>query len=362
MVADAPADLLPRPRTPELILADATRIGVIGAGRWGPHLIRSFQKSGRSRVVAVAEADEGHRASLARRHPEIEFGDDGLRLLRRNDLDAVVIATPTESHHRLAAAALDRGLHVFVEKPLARRVSEAEDLRNRASTAGKVLFVGHVFLFNPAVRAARALIRSDELGRIHYLRSVRINLGPVRTDVSALWDLASHDISIFQFWLGTSPLRATGKGAAYLNPGLEDVVFATLEYPGGVLANLHVTWLAPHKVREITVVGDRKMLVFDDRDSTRPLTVYDKRIASTVELSLDGTLAGFRSSIREGDVTAPAVPADEPLAAECDHFLDCVRDGSLPVSGAAEGLEVVRILDGIERSMRNGSREIELSP
>jgi predicted dehydrogenase len=362
MVADAAADLLSRPRTEELILADATRIGVIGAGRWGPHLIRSFQKGGRSRVVAVAEADEGHRARVARLHPEVEFGDDGLRLLTRHDLDAVVIATPTESHHRLAAAALDRGLHVFVEKPLARRVSEAEDLRDRAGAAGRVLFVGHVFLFNPAVRTARALIRSDELGRIHYLRSVRINLGPVRTDVSALWDLASHDISIFQFWLGASPLRATGKGAAYLNPGLEDVIFATLEYPGGVLANLHVTWLAPHKVREITVVGDRKMLVFDDRDTTRPLTLYDKRIAGPADLPLDETLAGFRSSIREGAVTAPAVAPDEPLAAECDHFLDCVRDGSLPVSGAAEGLEVVRILDGIERSMRSGSREIELAP
>jgi predicted dehydrogenase len=213
-----------------------------------------------------------------------------------------------------------------------------------------------------AVRAARSIIQSGELGRIHYVRSVRTNLGPVRTDVSALWDLAAHDVSIFQFWLHADPRRVTGKGAAYLNPGLEDVVFATLEYPGGLIANLHVTWLAPHKVREITVVGDRKMLVFDDRAPERPLTLYDKSIAGAAEPPPDGTLAGFRSSIREGEVTTPAVASAEPLAAECDQFLDCVRDGAVPASGAADGLRVVRILDAIERSMRRGSREVELAP
>jgi predicted dehydrogenase len=335
---------------------------VIGAGHWGPHLIRTFQNSGRSRVLAVAERDPCHRARIAASHPEIDVGDDGLRLLRRGDLDAVVIATPTESHHRFAAAALDRGLHVFVEKPLAGGVEEAEDLRDRAQASGKVLFVGHVFLFHPAVRAARSIIQSGELGRIHYVRSVRTNLGPVRTDVSALWDLAAHDVSIFQFWLGLSPRRVTGKGGAYLNPGLEDVVFATLEYPEGLLANLHVTWLAPHKVREITVVGDRKMLVFDDRSPDRPLAVYDKSVAGAAEPPPDGTLAAFRSSIREGDVSAPRVSPEEPLATECAHFLDCVRDGAAPASGADEGLRVVHILDGIERSMRSGSREVELAP
>jgi len=183
----------------------------------------------------------------------------------------------------------------------------------------------------------------------------------VRTDVSALWDLAAHDVSIFQYWLGSAPLRVTGKGGAYLNAGLEDVIFATLEYPDGVLANLHVTWLAPHKVRQITVVGDRKMLVFDDRDPVRPLTMYDKSVAGAVRLHLDGTLAGFRSSIREGDVTFPAVDANEPLAAECLQFLDCIQHDAVPISGPAEGLVVVRILEGIERSMRSGSCDAELS-
>lgn len=341
-------------------MTDATRIGVIGAGLWGPHLIRNFQRTGRSRVVAVAEPNEDRRSHIAESYPEIEIDADATRLLLRENLDAVVIASPTESHYRFARAALNRGLHVFVEKPLARTIGEAEDLRELAEIAGKVLFVGHVFLFNNGVRAARALLDAGALGRILYLHSSRTNLGPVRTDVSALWDLAPHDISIFQYWLGKPPLRAIAKGGVYMNTGIEDVVFATLEYPDGVLASLHVAWLAPHKVRQITVVGDRKMLVFDDRNAQQPLTLYDKSIVSDPARPFDDTLAGFRSSIREGEMTIPPVAPGEPLRAECEHFLDCVRDGARPLSGAAEGVAVVRVLDGLERSIRTGSRETEI--
>jgi len=337
-----------------------SRIGVIGAGRWGPHLVRNFHENPRSRVVAVAEPEALHRERLARLHPEIEFTGDGGALLERGDLDAVVIATPTESHHGFAASALDRGLPVFVEKPLARSVGEAEDLRERSAASGTLLFVGHLFLFNDAVRLARSMIRSGELGRVHYLQSTRINLGPVRTGVSALWDLAAHDVSIFQYWLGQSPRTATGKGGTYLNPGIEDVIFATLEYPGGVLAHVHATWLAPHKVRQITVVGDRKMLVFDDRDLRRPLTLYDKHVFAAPDESDSGTLSAFRASIREGEATSPPVAATEPLRNECEHFLDCLREGVAPISGRDEGVAVVRILDAIERSIRDRSRDQEV--
>ena len=333
-----------------------TRVGVIGAGRWGPHLIRAFHENPRSRVVAIAEPAAVHRERLSALHPEIEFSGDGAALLERRDLDAVVIATPTESHHALAASALDRRLPTFVEKPLARSVPEAEDLRERSAASGTLLFVGHVFLFNDAIRVARDLIRSGELGRIHYLHSTRINLGPVRTGVSALWDLAAHDVSIFQYWLGQSPRSATGKGGTYLNPGIEDVIFATLEYPGGALAHVHATWLAPRKVRQITVVGDRKMLVFDDRDAASPLTLYDKGVLAELDETDSGTLSAFRASIREGDVSSPPVAATEPLRNECEHFLDCLRDGVAPLSGPDEGVAVVRILDAIERSIRCGSR------
>lgn len=339
---------------------DRSRIGVIGAGRWGPHLVRNFHENPRSRVVAVAEPAAVHRERLAHLHPEIEFTDGGAALLERTDLDAVVVATPTESHHAFAAAALEKGLAVFVEKPLARSVAEAEDLRARSAASGALLFVGHVFLFNDAIRLAGSLIRSGELGRIHYLQSTRINLGPVRTGVSALWDLAAHDVSIFQYWLGQQPRTATGKGGTYLNPGIEDVIFATLEYPGGVLAHVHATWLAPRKVRQITVVGDRKMLVFDDRDLVSPLTLYDKRVLADPDETDSGTLTAFRASIQEGGVTSPAVAATEPLRNECEHFLDCLRDGVEPLSGRDEGVAVVRILETIERSIRCGSRDQEL--
>ncbi|MGH9442401.1 MAG: Gfo/Idh/MocA family protein [Thermoanaerobaculia bacterium] len=340
-------------------MPERTRIGVIGAGLWGPHLIRNFQTSERSRVVAVAEPDPVRREQIGRLDRTVSCEVEAEALLARKDLDAVVVATPTQTHFRLSRAALERGLHVFVEKPLARTVADAESLRDLADRVGKVLFVGHVFLFNNGVRAARRLLDSGDLGRIHYLQSARTNLGPVRTDVSALWDLAPHDVSIFQYWLGRAPRRVIGKGGAYINSGIHDVVFATLEYPDGVIASLHVTWLAPHKVRQITVVGDRKMLVFDDRGAD-PLTLHDRSIVQGPAGPVENTLAGFRASIRDGEISVPFVAPGEPLRAECEHFLDCVRDGAQPLSGAAEGVAVVRILDGIERSLLNGSRETEI--
>ena len=341
-------------------MPEATRIGVIGAGLWGPHLIRNFRDSGRSRVVAVADPDPERRRRVSEAHPEIDCEIDGDRLLLRGDLDAVVVASPTRSHFRFAREALERGLHVFVEKPLARNTAEAEMLRDLAAESARVLMVGHVFLFNNAVRAAREILRGGALGRVHYVHSERTNLGPVRTDVSALWDLAPHDVSILHYWLGRPPLRAVGKGGDFMNAGIEDVVFATLEFPDRILASLHVTWLAPRKVRQITVVGDRGMLLFDDRDAGHPLTLYDKSVISDPTRPFDDTLAGFRSSIREGEVSNPAVAPGEPLRAECEHFLDCVRDGARPLSGADEGVAVVRVLDGIERSLRNGSRQTEI--
>lgn len=339
-------------------MASPTRIGVIGAGHWGPNLIRNFQQSGRSRVVAVAEADEQRRVRIAALYPDVACLGDGDELCARGDLDAVVIATPTATHHRFAMAALARGLHVLVEKPLARTVAEAEELARMAAGARRVLLAGHVFVFNPGIRAVKERIDAGVLGRIHYVQSQRTNLGPVRTDVSALWDLAAHDVSIFQLWLGALPLRASGKGGVYINPGIEDVVFATLEYPAGVLASLHATWLSPQKIRQITVVGDRKMLVFDDMNLNEPLRIYDKGVAEPpVEKPIVDSFAGFRSSIREGDITIPRVVLGEPLRAECEHFLDCIRDGATPLAGAAEGIAVVRVLDAIERSLRAGSQE-----
>lgn len=348
-------------------MTSVARIGVIGAGHWGPNLIRAFLSSPRSRVVAIAERDERRLAQVLERYEGVEGHADGEELLARTDLDAVVIASPTATHYRLTKAALARGLHVLVEKPLAPSVAEAEELACLAAEARRVLLVGHVFLFHEGIRTVKRLIDAGELGRIQYVQSVRTNLGPIRTDVSALWDLAAHDVSIFHYWLGGMPSRATGKGGIYVNRGIEDVIFATLEYPDGVLASLHATWLSPRKLRQITVVGDRKMLVFDDMNLDEPIQIYDKGVLPSEATGAEPTgaivdsFAGFRSSIREGEMVLPVVAKSEPLRAECEHFLDCVLGSAPPVSGAAESVAVVRVLEAIERSLRAGSVEQPVS-
>lgn len=342
--------------------ADQCRIGVVGAGQWGPHLIRNFQTSGRSRVVSVADRDEGRLARIAAAHPNVSCTTDAYELLDRGDVDAVVIATPAITHYPLAKAALERALHVFVEKPLTHSLVEAEDLARQAAAADRLLFVGHVFLFNDALRSIKQRITAGDLGEIHYLHSLRTNLGPIRTDVSALWDLASHDISIFQYLLDGVPMTATAKGGSYINAGVEDVVFATLQYANGVLAHLHATWLSPQKIRQLTIVGNQRMMVFNDMDLNEPVRIYDKGVSGTPRDSgLVDSFAGFRSSIREGDITIPRVAVGEPLRNECEHFLDCLRRGTPCRSGAAEGVAVVRILEAIERSLRNGSAEVAIS-
>lgn len=346
---------------------DVVRIGVLGAGHWGPNLIRSFLDDERSHVVAFADIDAARRNLILERYPGVEGCGEAEDLLARDDLDAVVIATPTVTHYPFTKTALARGLHVLVEKPLACKIAEAEELGALAAEARRVLIVGHVFLFHEAVRTVRALIESGELGRVQYVQSVRTNLGPIRTDVSALWDLASHDISILQYWLGRLPVRATGKGGVYVNEGIEDVVFATLEYPDGALANLHATWLSPRKLRQITVVGSRRMLVFDDMDVAEPVRIYDKGAAWTYDrdaassVPVVDSFAGFRSSIREGPMTVPPIAAREPLREECRHFLDCILDGAQPISGAAEGVAVVRVLSAIEKSLAAGAAEQQVA-
>jgi predicted dehydrogenase len=343
--------------------SSVVRLGVIGAGHWGPNLIRAFLTSPRSQVVAIAERDARRREQVLERYEGVDGHAEGEELLARGDLDAVVIASPTATHHRFTKAALARGLHVLVEKPLAPSVAEATELAALAAEARRVLLVGHVFLFHEGIRTVKRLIDAGELGRVQYIQSIRTNLGPIRTDVSALWDLAAHDVSIFQYWLGGMPSRATGKGGIYVNRGIEDVIFATLEYPNGVLASLHATWLSPRKLRQITIVGDRKMLVFDDMDLVEPIRLYDKGVlpAEPEAGAIVDSFAGFRSSIHEGEILVPDVARSEPLRAECEHFLECVLDGVTPLSGPSESVAVVSVLEAVERSLRTGSAEQEVA-
>jgi predicted dehydrogenase len=338
------------------------RIGVIGAGHWGPHLIRNFDNKRRSVVAWVADTNDARLNEVRKRFPDVQVTDDAEKVLADEGVDAVVVATPTTTHHALAKSALERGKHVLVEKPLATTIADAEELAALAQEAQRVLLVGHVFLYNDAVGRVKQHIDEGMLGRLYYISMVRTNLGPIRMDVNAAWDLAAHDISIVNHWLSGEPVSATAVGGTWINEGLEDAVFATLRYPSDVLVNLHASWLNPRKAREITVVGERAMLTLDDMNLAEPIRIYDKGVAEErITPAFTDTFSSFRASIREGDITIPKFPMGEPLRNECEHFLDCIIDGATPLTDAAEGVAVVRALEAIERSVAEHGREVPVA-
>jgi predicted dehydrogenase len=333
------------------------RVAVLGAGHWGPHLIRNFHNHQESIVTWVADIDPVRLSEIASRYPEVRTTTLPDEAVRASDVDAIVVATPTITHFPLARDALQLGKHVLVEKPLASSSVQGQELCELARTGDRTLMVGHVFVFNAGIRYVKDYLESGKLGRVFYVSMVRTNLGPVRVDVNAAWDLAAHDLSISNYWLAQEPLSVSAIGGSWINPGLEDAIFASLLYPNDVLVNLQVSWLNPRKARDITVVGDSQMLVLDDMNIEEPVRIYDKGIGSerTTPIFAD-TFATFRASIREGDITIPRVPLSEPLHAECQHFLDCILYGKEPLTAGMDGLKVLRALEAIDRSMRNGGR------
>jgi predicted dehydrogenase len=334
------------------------QVAVVGAGHWGPNLIRNFDNLPVSQVRVVVDRDVSRLAQVRARFPTIETSETLDRALADKDIDAFVVATPTSTHYSVVKAALDAGKHVLVEKPITTRGAEASELSALAEKKGRVLMVGHVFIFNQAVQRVGTYIESGELGRIYYISMVRTNLGPIRMDVSASWDLMSHDISIVNYWLKGEPVTASALGGTWINRGIEDAVFATLRYPNEILVNVHASWLNPRKARDITVAGDKRMLTFDDMDLLEPLRIYDKQVTEkTTTPAFVDTFASFRASVREGDITIPKVSGGEPLKAECEHFLECIRTNKPPLVGGKEAGAVVRTLEAIDRSMHAGGRE-----
>lgn len=335
-----------------------TGIGVVGAGHWGPHLIRNFNDHLSSQVLWVAEMDERRRKGISERFPgtaTTAFLDD---ILSDDRVDAVVVATPTSTHAAIVQAALEADKHVFVEKPIADSLKDSVALCELADSRGLTLMVGHVFLFNPAFRAARQYIERGELGDVRYLSMVRTNLGPVRTDVNAGWDLASHDISIANCWLNAMPETVSAKGGSWVNEGIEDVVFATLLYPDDVLVHIEASWLNPRKRRLVAAIGSDRMLTVDDMDINEPIRVFDKGILERSGDAFTDTFAGFRNQIREGEVRIPHVTGGEPLRAECDEFLRRTAGGDETLSDGWEGARVVAVLDAIDKSIAQGGASI----
>lgn len=334
------------------------RIGVVGCGHWGPNHIRVFSQLSDSVVTAAADPDAKRRAAVSAQYPTVQVVEDYRALISRDDVDAVAVCVPTRLHADVTRAALEAGKHVLCEKPLTETAAEAEGLAALAGARGLTLMTGHVFLFNPGILKLRDLMTAGSPGRIHYLRALRTNLGPIRQDVNSVYDLASHDIAIFNFLLDAQPLTASAVGAAFLQPGIEDVAFITLTYPNGVIGAIQVSWLDPKKLREIVVVGDQKMVVWDELAPAGPISIYDK---SVVREQYYEDYGQFHLLAREGDLTIPRVPPQEPLKVQNQYFLNAVRSGRLEKSDAAFSVAVVRVLEAIARSIASGGAPVEVA-
>jgi predicted dehydrogenase len=329
------------------------RVAVIGAGQWGPNLIRNFHNKETSEVVWIIDRDATRLEEVHAHFPDAQVARDPDQAMRDPSVHAVVVATPTSTHYARAKEALERRKHVLVEKPLTTEVKQGFELLELATKYRLTLMVGHVFVYHPAVRKVKEYLDAGYLGNVHYVSMLRTNLGPIHVDVNAAWDLAAHDLSIANYWLNAEPLSVSAIGGTWINQGIEDAVFATLRYPKGVLVNLHASWLNPHKARDITVVGESRMLTFDDMNLSEPLRIYDKQ-GSDVRIppTYVDSFASFRASIRKGDVTVPKVPLGEPLAIQCAHFLECIETGKQPFASAGEGIAVVGALEAMQRSIR----------
>jgi predicted dehydrogenase len=334
------------------------RFAVIGAGQWGPNLIRNFHNRPVSEVAMVVDRDPRRLQQVGSRFPDVALSQDADDAFRDGSISAVAIATPTLTHGPLVRAALQAGKHVLVEKPITNDGAEAAELCTLAERMKRVLMVGHVFLYNGGTREVKKYLGEGRLGRVYYLSMVRTNLGPIRVDVNAAWDLAAHDISMVNYWLDAEPESVSATAGSWINAKIEDAVFATLAYPGDVLAHLHTSWLSPRKIREFTIVGDRSMLTFDDMNLSESIRLYDKGVSEdrTASEFVD-SFASFRASVREGSITIPKVALGEPLRAECDHFVDCILRGGRPLTDGRQALAVVRVLEAIDRSAKNSGRQ-----
>ena len=338
-------------------------VAMLGLGYWGPNLVRNLVSLEGVTLTALCDLDLKRAESFRQRFcPDARVIGDYHRLADDPQVDAVVIATPIRSHFELGSFLLASGKHVFIEKPLARTTEECRKLIDLAALYNRVLMVGHVFEYNVAVQKIKQYIDGGELGKLFYVYSQRVNLGRIQHDVNALWSFAPHDISILNYWFGQEPVRVSARGFSYLNSGVEDVVFVTLEYPNGVGAHLHLGWLDPRKVRLMTLVGSKKMLVYDDVSLDAKIQIFDKGIADLHNfLEAPDSFAQFQFQLRVGDLVVPTIQFGEPLQSECQHFIECVTTGAPPHTDGLSGLRVVKALEAAEQSLRNGGMSMDLS-
>jgi predicted dehydrogenase len=319
-------------------------MGIVGLGYWGPNLARNFAAIDGCELTWLCDASEHARQRLQSAFPHAQATARLDDLLEDPELDAVALATPVPTHAELAEQVLGAGKHCFVEKPLATTVADAQRAVNAAEQSGRILMVGHLLEYHPAVTRLKELLGEGELGSLYYIYGNRVNLGQLRAEENALWSLGAHDVSVVLHLIDEEPLECSAHGECYVREGIQDVVFCYLRFPSGRVAHLHLSWLDPHKERRITVVGSKRMATFDDMQIQGKLTVYDK--------GFDEDTSSWGEYItRAGESFSPRISSAEPLRLECEHFVECVRNGHTPRSDGHSGLRVVRVLEALQRSL-----------
>ena len=332
-------------------------IGVVGCGYWGPNLIRNFRSLAESRMKVMCDVDRGRLAYLQGLYPEIETTTTFQSLLDDKELAAVVVATSVRHHYSMVKAALLAGKHVLVEKPMATSTAECAELLELATQRGLTLMVGHTFLYSPAVQKIQEIVKSGQLGTIRYISARRLNLGLFQRDINVAWDLAPHDLSIILSLMGEMPREVTCRGSAHITPGVEDVTSMFLQFSQERSALIHSSWLDPRKVREMTIVGSRQMVVYDDVQTQEKIRIFDMRVDAPPHYD---TFAEFHFAYHYGDIHVPYVRQEEPLKNECRHFLECIQSGQTPLTSGRSGADVVEILEAASRSLKNPGTRVTL--
>jgi predicted dehydrogenase len=331
------------------------RVGVaaVGCGYWGPNVVRNLAELAGFDLRRICDADFDRLMTIAVRYPSaiptLRFDE----VLADETIEAVYLATPVSTHYTLARQALIAGKHVLVEKPLATDGNDAQELADLASERGSTLMVGHTFVFSPPVRKVKELLDAGEVGPLYYAETTRVNLGLFQKDVSVLWDLGPHDLSILMYWLGEVPVSVAARGRAFAGGG-EDVVFMTLEFPSQVLAQVQLSWLAPSKLRRTSIVGRKRMIIYDDLEPVEKVKLFDRGVDRQ-----PASFGEFQLTYRSGDILSPRLDTSEPLRLECAHFLECIQTGREPEASARTGVAVVRVIQAAERSLqRHGAPEL----
>jgi predicted dehydrogenase len=335
-----------------------TGIGIVGCGYWGLNYVRIFSELPNARVVTVCDQRPERLDEVKRTFPKIGLTTDLRDILQNEEIEAVVISTTASTHYAIAAACLEAGKDVLVEKPLTTIPADAADLIEIAEANSRMLMVGHTFLYNPAVHVMKKTIEEGNVGDLYYLYSRRTNMGPIRQDVNAIWDLAPHDISIFNYLLGSNPLWVSAVGTRLLGSRQEDVGFVTLGYPNGAIGNIHVSWVDPNKVRELVVVGSNKRIVFDDLNTLERVKIFEKGVKPAKPAAT--SYGEFQFQIRNGAIISPHIEVSEPLKDQCSHFLKSMHNGRQPLTDGRSGLEVVQVLTAIDRSIAYNGAPIDV--